>query len=130
MNFRYKGGENHAEHRINSSSNNYEKLARDINRIVQVINECLEDINVNGKFDLLNQAVVVMRYMREDERKLIEEKEKNDKYVVELRKRCEEELLKNNSHLEETDVNIHRLRYEAEDLQGILLLDYCKHITY
>lgn len=95
-------------------------MAKDINLIIQIIKECQDDIHVSGKFDSLTCAAEVLRQMREDERKLIEEKESNDRYIVELRKRCEEELLKNIRIIEETNARIQKLRFEVEDLQGML----------
>lgn len=57
--------------------------------------------------------------MRQDEKKLFEEKEMNDKYIIELRKKCEDEFLKNIRIIEETNANIQKLRFEVEDLNGI-----------
>ncbi|KAJ8922106.1 hypothetical protein NQ315_004038 [Exocentrus adspersus] len=121
---RYMGTERHSEFRINWTINNYEKLARDIHAIIHVITECRDEIGTEGRFKDLTWASKVMKKMLEDEKQLIEKKDRNDKYIVELRKKCEEERLKNIRTIEATNADIQRLRFEVEDLQVYTTNEY------
>lgn len=113
---RYMGQENHADFRINSSNNNFDKLARDINMLFLIVKETCHEIRKYGRYRVMDEAIRTIRKMHREEEQLLEEEAKQEMIIEDLKSQCEEERLENIRTIEETDSKIHQLRFQVEDI--------------
>lgn len=113
---RYMGQENHADFRINSANNNFDKLARDINMLFLVIKQTCREIRKFGRYKVMEQTIRTIKKMHREEEQLLEEEAKQEKIIEDLKNQYEEERLRNIRTIEETDSKIHQLRFQVEDI--------------
>lgn len=115
------GTEDHAEFRINSVTSNYDKLARDINMIINVVKDAYDEIIDSGTCESIERCSNFLKKMNQDELDLLHSKEKSEKAIEDLKNKYEEERLYNISTIEETNAKIQKLRFEVEDTLGNFL---------
>uniref|UniRef100_A0AAR5PMW4 Dynein regulatory complex protein 9 n=1 Tax=Dendroctonus ponderosae TaxID=77166 RepID=A0AAR5PMW4_DENPD len=113
---RYMGQENHAEFRINSTNNNFDKLAKDINMIYVVLDETCKEIKKFGQYRCMENTVSVVNRMHEEEERLLQDESNQERIIADIKYKCEAERLDNISTIDETDTKIQELRYQAEDI--------------
>lgn len=118
------GVEDHGEFRINLESSNYDKIAMDINMIINISKATLEELNTHGTFKLMDKCTLSLKQMQSDDRELLQNVEKNEVLIEELRNQCEEERLINIKTIEETNTKIQKLRFDVEDVLSRLLVIY------
>lgn len=111
------GVENHAAYRINLKSSNYDKIAIDVNSIINVLNATSNELLTNNSFKIMKTCTSAIKKMQRDDHKLLENVSKNEQYLEDLRNRCEEERLYNINTIEETNNKIQKLKFDVEEVQ-------------
>ncbi|CAG9824360.1 unnamed protein product [Phaedon cochleariae] len=114
---RYEDTEMHADYRINLKSSNYNKLATDINRLINIIREGNEEINFGGTCSGMVGSIAAINQMREDDMQLLRQKVEYEEEIEMLRCQCEEERLNNIQTIDDTNTKIQKLKFEVEDVR-------------
>lgn len=111
------GVEDHGQYRINLQSSNFDKIAIDINNIINVLKGSLQELDVHGTFRMIEKCTSGMQQMQKDDIILMEDVKKNEKYIEELHKQCEEERQQNIKTIEATHNEIQKLRFDVEETE-------------
>ncbi|KAL1494011.1 hypothetical protein ABEB36_009684 [Hypothenemus hampei] len=112
---RYMRPENHAEFRINSKNNNFDKLAKDINMLHQVLLKTCKELGV-GTYHCLVETVEIIKKMHKEEEELLEEEANRERVIKSVKNKCEKERQDNIKIMQETNEKIQQIKYQAEDI--------------
>ncbi|XP_057661999.1 uncharacterized protein LOC130897257 [Diorhabda carinulata] len=112
---RFTGVENHEDTRIPCVNANYDKITVDINNLINIIKETFRELDLIGTFTVLEKRTDAIKRMCQDERALIKQKQYNEKKILVLQHKLEEERINNIRTIEETDQKIEKLRLEVEN---------------
>ncbi|KAF7279168.1 hypothetical protein GWI33_007579 [Rhynchophorus ferrugineus] len=113
---RYMGHENHAETRIGSEIDDFDKLSNDIGTIYVLIDDLQKEICQTGTYGRLKTFIDAMRRMRQEEDQLLQDEVNQTKIIDDIKTTYEKERLENIRTIEETNSNIQKLRFESEDV--------------
>lgn len=112
------GVEDHGEYRINLKSSNYDKVAVDINMIVNVLNATAKEIDIDGTFKEIDKLTTALMQMQQDDSQLLEDMATNEETIRKLHVQCEQERLESIKTIEETNQKIQKLRFDVEDVDS------------
>lgn len=121
---RFFGVEDHGQCRINQTSSNYDKLSKDINTIINILQESVNEVRAKGSMHVIEKCTVAIKNMSEDDVQLIVDMEKNEQRCKELKKIYEQERVDNINTIEETDAKIQTLKFCVEDVLGLFIFVY------
>ncbi|XP_060517849.1 dynein regulatory complex protein 9 [Cylas formicarius] len=110
------GQERHADCRIGSTRDDFDKLSRDIVTLQMILTETCIEIAQCDVYKTLQNSVKTIKLMNEEEEQLLRDEQNSGNIMQELERQYQEERLNSNRAIDETDAKIQTLRFEVEDV--------------